>query len=159
MGEFFRANAGAMIVDRQGRVLACQRASTKISSWQMPQGGLDAGEDALDAAYREVEEETGIPKSKLELLAVAPRWLSYELPPELRSDKTGRGQTQRWHLFRFLGVDEDIRLDPRELRAFQWMDAKVLVAQVVEFRRPIYAELLAVFGAQLASLGSPSSGA
>lgn len=149
MGEFFRANAGAMILDRRGRVLACQRASTTIASWQMPQGGLEPGEDALDAAYREVEEETGIPKAKLELLAVAPRWISYELPPELRSAKTGRGQTQRWHLFRFLGEDGDIRLNPSELRAWQWWDPKALVAQVVAFRKPCYEELLEVFAASL----------
>ncbi len=90
-----------MILDRRGRVLGCRRANAKIASWRMPQGGLEA-------AYREAEEETGTPRSKLELLAVAPRGLSYELPPELRSAKTGRGQTQRWHLFRFLGEERGI---------------------------------------------------
>jgi putative (di)nucleoside polyphosphate hydrolase len=149
MSEFFRANAGAMIIDRKGRVLACERAKVATASWQMPQGGLEPGEDALEAAYREAEEETGIPKSKLELLAIAPRWLSYELPPELRSEKTGRGQTQRWHLFRFVGEDADIRLDPREFRAWRWWDVKPLLAQVVEFRRPIYEELFEIFAEHL----------
>ncbi|MFW6089679.1 MAG: NUDIX domain-containing protein, partial [Gemmatimonadota bacterium] len=97
-GEYFRAGVGALIVDGSGRVLACERADVP-GAWQLPQGGLRSGEDPLEGALREVEEETGVARGELELLDRHPEPLVYELPPEARSPKTGRGQVQYWFAF------------------------------------------------------------
>jgi putative (di)nucleoside polyphosphate hydrolase len=147
--QYFRASAGAVIADAQGRVLACRRADVDAEAWQLPQGGIKAGEEPLAAAYREIAEETGIARGQLELVEVAPRWLAYELPAELRSTKTGLGQTQKWHLFRFRGRPEDIRPGPAEFTACRWWTPHDLLEQVVAFRRPVYAQVFALFAAEL----------
>lgn len=147
-GSFFRANAGAMIINQQGEVLVFERTDVK-NAWQMPQGGIEADELPLQAVLREVGEETGIPPDKLELLAEAPDWLAYELPEQYRSSKIGRGQVQRWFLFRFLGEDRDIRPDQGEFAAARWVDANTLLQITVDFRRPLYQRLLEDFRAYL----------
>jgi putative (di)nucleoside polyphosphate hydrolase len=149
MGEFFRANVGAVIADRAGRVLAFRRARVAGEAWQLPQGGIEPGETPLAAVYREVKEETGIDPQHLEPLAETAGWLTYELPEQYRSSKTGRGQTQKWFLFRFTGSDRDIRPDAREFAAFRWMSAAELVTAVVAFRRPVYEQLLREFAPKI----------
>ena len=146
--SFFRANVGAMIINQQGEVLVFERAKVK-NAWQMPQGGIEAGEHPRNAVLREIGEETGIPPDKLELLAEASEWLAYELPEQYRSSKTGRGQVQRWFLFRFHGTDRDIRPDQREFSAARWVDASTLVQTTADFRRPLYQRLLEEFNAYL----------
>lgn len=141
--EYFRAGVGAVLMDGRGRVLACRRADVRDAAWQLPQGGLEAGEKPLDAALREVEEELGIPPRDLELVAELEPWLSYELPEASRGNKTGRGQTQRWFFFRFTGSDSQIAPDGREFDACRWMSLRELARDVVPFRRQVYAALLA----------------
>jgi putative (di)nucleoside polyphosphate hydrolase len=149
--EYFRAGAGAVIINDKGLVLALERAGIS-GAWQMPQGGLKKGEEPLDAAYREIEEETGIVKGDLELLATAPEPLVYELPPGVRSEKTGRGQVQYWFLFRFRGNDGSINVERGgEFRAWQWLPFAKLIESTVEFRRPVYRELEELFRAHLLS--------
>ncbi len=139
--EYFRAGAGAAIVNDRGQVLAFERADVP-GAWQLPQGGLKKDEEPLAAAYREVREETGIRKRLLELLATAPTPLAYELPPEFRNRKAGRGQVQYWFLFRFLGEDSDIDIDAGgEFRSWRWMEFDTLVESVAEFRKPVYMSL------------------
>ena len=107
----YRPCAGAMIVSAYGQVFVGQRLDSVLEAWQMPQGGIDPGEDALAAAVREIGEETGIAPDKIELVAEAPDELSYDLPPELIEkvwQGRWRGQTQRWFLFRFTGEDSDV---------------------------------------------------
>ena len=143
--EYFRAGAGAVITNGKGLVLALERAGI-AGAWQLPQGGLKRGEKPLDAVCREVAEETGIERSALELLDSAPEPLAYELPPEARSDKTGRGQVQYWFLFRFRGRDGSI--DPArgvEFRAWRWLPFLELIDLTVEFRRPVYRRLHQIF--------------
>ncbi|UCE90269.1 MAG: NUDIX domain-containing protein, partial [Pseudomonadota bacterium] len=111
--QFFRASAGAVIMNSKGLVLACRRSDVAGEAWQLPQGGIKVGEDPLDAVYREIAEETAIPREQLELVGVAPQWLTYELPEAYRSKKTGRGQTQKWHLFYFSGQTAEIKPDPK----------------------------------------------
>lgn len=144
--QFFRANVGVVVSDRKGRVLVFERID-KPGQWQLPQGGLDVGEEPLEAALRELQEETGIPPGRVELVAEHPGWLAYELPPERRRQKTGRGQVQKWFLFRFLGADVDIDLMPpagerQEFTAFRWVRLDDLVENVWQVRRPIYRALL-----------------
>ena len=149
MDQFFRASVGALIVDEFGRVLACHRSDIDTAAWQLPQGGIKHGEEPLEAVYREIEEETAITRNKLELIVVAPEWLTYELPIELRSEKTGRGQTQKWCLLRFHGRDEDIRPNPNEFRAYCWLSANELLTRVVAFRRAVYTRIFALFASYL----------
>jgi putative (di)nucleoside polyphosphate hydrolase len=148
--DFFRANVGAMIINKQGDVLVFQRTHPGNHAWQLPQGGLEPGEDPINGVMREVGEETGIPEGKLKLLAEASEWLAYELPEQYRSAKTGRGQVQKWFLFRFRGRDEDIQPDGHEFAAWQWMDCSELLRTVVAFRRPVYERLLKEFRSYLA---------
>ena len=104
----YRPNVGLMILNPAGRVFAGQRLDNPGPAWQMPQGGIDDGETPLEAAYRELEEETGIPESAVELVAEAPEWITYDLPldlvPRIWKGRF-RGQKQRWFLMRFHGED------------------------------------------------------
>lgn len=148
--EYYRAGAGAVIIDGRGLVLALERAAI-IGAWQLPQGGLKCGEEPLDAAYREIAEETGIAGSELELLKSAPEPLAYELPPEARSGKSGRGQVHYWFLFRFHGEVSDINVERGgEFRAWQWLPLSELLLKTVEFRRPVYRRLGELFEGYLA---------
>ena len=143
--EYFRAGAGAVIINGSGLVLALERAGM-AGAWQFPQGGLKRGEEPLEAAYREIAEETGIAADDLELLAAIPELLAYELPPEARSEKTGRGQAQQWFLFRFLGEESAINVEPGgEFSSWQWLTLAELIRKTVEFRRPVYQRLGELF--------------
>ncbi|MDA8165125.1 MAG: RNA pyrophosphohydrolase [Desulfobacteraceae bacterium] len=148
--QFFRAGAGAVIIDRQGLVLALERADTP-GAWQLPQGGLDPGEEPLAAGLREAEEETGLPAAGLALLDAYPEPLVYELPPKFHSGKTGRGQVQYWFLFRYSGVSTTIDVAPGgEFRAWQWLPFEELLVLTAAFRRPLYRRLAARFREHLA---------
>ena len=139
--QFFRASVGAVIVNTAGEALAFERDGI-AGAWQLPQGGLEAGEEPLDAVIREVFEETGIDAGDLALLAEHPRLLSYELPVEMRSRKTGRGQTQRWFLFRYDGNPDAIELPADgEFSAWRWMPLRQLAETTVAFRQEVYREL------------------
>ena len=111
-------------------------------AWQLPQGGLEIGEELLEAVYREIREETGIDSSQLKILSEQPRLLAYELPLEHRSKKTGRGQTQYWFQFRFDSSDDAITLgDKEEFTNWKWMTMDELLSNVADFRIPVYQEL------------------
>ena len=140
--QSFRAGVGAVILNEDGLVLALERKDIP-GAWQFPQGGLDGDETPLDAAKREILEETGIEESHLEPLTTAPRWLAYELPEESRTKKLGRGQVLRWFLFRFKGQDKAITLgNQKEFRARKWTSMDELASIVVSFKKPVYQELV-----------------
>jgi len=139
----FRANVGAVIANDSGRVLAFERADIK-GAFQLPQGGLEEGEDPLDAVYREIEEETGIDRSKLKYAAEHPEWLVYELSEDKRTKKHGRGQVQKWFLFVFTGTENDIdvsRDNSQEFCSWKWTSLDELIEAVPPFRKPIYIRL------------------
>jgi len=143
--EYFRAGVGAVIINKKRSVLSLERAGI-AGAWQFPQGGLKRGEEPIDAAYREIAEETGIAENELELLGSAPEPLAYELPREARSEKPGRGQVQFWFLFRFLGEESAINVDRGgEFRSWQWLPFTELLKLTVEFRRPVYRRLAELF--------------
>jgi putative (di)nucleoside polyphosphate hydrolase len=144
----WRRNVGAAVFNRAGQVLVARRADRPPEdphAWQMPQGGLDANEDAADAVLREAREEIGT--DRLAILAEHPDWLCYDFPPGVAvpgGTRRHRGQMQRWFALRFLGNDANVRLDahpPAEFAAWRWADLADLPALAVPFRRPVYAVL------------------
>lgn len=141
--EFFRAGVGAVILNDTNQVLIFRRKGTD-DSWQFPQGGLDVGEEPLDGVTREIWEETGITAGEIELLPFEPpfKLLAYEIPPEFRSAKTGRGQTQRWYFFKFTGSEESITFgDGLEFERWKWVPMDEAVDLTVAFKRGVYREL------------------
>ncbi|HYN45535.1 MAG TPA: RNA pyrophosphohydrolase [Allosphingosinicella sp.] len=146
----YRPGAGVMLLNREGKVFVAQRLDSTLEAWQMPQGGLDEGEDPEAGALRELEEETGISRAKVEIVARCPIELTYDLPPDLVGKMwkgKWRGQRQTWFLMRFLGEDEDVNLetaDP-EFRAWKWAEAAELPALIVPFKKEMYAKLLEAF--------------
>lgn len=147
----YRDNVGACLFNGAGLVLIARRADMpnaegSAGGWQLPQGGMDAGEDPAVAVFRELEEEIGT--ARAEILAEHPAWLCYDLPPALIGKALKgkyRGQRQKWFAMRFLGSDADIRLDldPHpEFDAWRWAHLAELPALIVPFKRPIY-EILA----------------
>jgi putative (di)nucleoside polyphosphate hydrolase len=144
-----------VIIARDGRVLALERRD-RPGAWQLPQGGLERGEEPLEAVHREIAEETGLPAAALELVAACPELLAYELPPASRSDKTGRGQVQYWFLFRLIAGERQSAVTlGREFGAWRWMPFGTLAAEVVVFRRAVYRRLGEVFGAHLSAGAAP----
>jgi putative (di)nucleoside polyphosphate hydrolase len=150
----YRPCAGVMLLNREGRVFVGQRLDSVIEAWQMPQGGIDPGEAALDAAVRELWEETGVASDHVELVAEAPDELFYDLPDDLVGKVwkgKWRGQRQRWFLFRFLGTDDDINIATAEpeFRAWRWAAPAELPDLIVPFKRALYIEVLARFASHL----------
>ena len=152
----YRPNVGAALFNRDGLILVARRADlratgTSAGTWQLPQGGIDAGEDPRAAVLRELREEIGTDRA--EILAEHPDWLSYDLPPHLIGRALGgryRGQRQRWFALRFVGSDADIRLDldPHpEFDAWRWLPLADLPHQQVGFKQAIYTILAASFAA------------
>lgn len=150
----YRPAAAVMLLNAHNKVFVAQRLDSSLDAWQMPQGGLDPGEDAQTGALRELEEETGIGPDKVEIVARASRELLYELPPELSGRLWGgkyRGQRQSWFLMRFLGTEADIDLDTEhpEFRAYQWIDPWHLPDLIVAFKKQLYQDVLDEFADHL----------
>jgi len=154
----YRSAAGAAVFGPDGRVFLGRRLRGQVGTWQMPQGGIDAGETPLEAARRELAEETGI--IAVSLLAEHPDWLTYELPPDLdpppRWADRYRGQRQRWFAFRYDGRDADIDLatEHPEFDAWRWATLDEAVAAVVAFKRPVYEALAMAFAPIAARLAA-----
>lgn len=146
---FFRAGVGAVVFDAARRILVLRRKGAQDSAWQLPQGGIQVDEAPLDALYRELNEETGLVRSDVEVAASTKEWSVYELPVEYRNAKVGWGQAQRWYLCRLLAPRQAVRPDQIEFAAANWVTADELIAQAVAFRVPVYRRLIAEFSAFL----------
>ena len=137
----FRASVVAVIERGDGAILAFERADAP-DSWQLPQGGIEQGEEAIDAVWREVKEETGLGPADLVSVGEYPEWVAYEWPGEIRAGRRGIGQVQRWFTFRV--VDDDVvpRPDGSEFTAWRWVERRWLIDHIVPFRTAAYRKVL-----------------
>lgn len=148
----YRPCVGVMLVNRQGLAFAGKRIDNREGDfWQMPQGGIDAGEDLHEAAIRELWEETGVGASLVEIVATTREEQFYDLPDTLVGKLWGgryRGQRQHWLLARFHGNDADVRIDahdPPEFCEWKWIKPALLPGLIVPFKRSVYEAVLAEF--------------
>lgn len=137
----FRAGVVAVVERSDGAILAFERADVP-GSWQLPQGGIELGEEALDAVWRELLEETGLGRSDVELVGEHPEWVAYEWPPDVRAGRRGIGQAHRWFTFR--PFDETVVPTPdgTEFSAWRWVERRWLIDNVIAFRSTAYARVL-----------------
>lgn len=146
----YRPCVGMMLVNMDGKVFVGQRIDNKAEAWQMPQGGIDPGEDPRKAVLRELGEETGIAASLVEIIARSKEEHYYDLPPELMGKLWGgkyRGQRQIWYLARFTGTDAqiDIQTEHPEFRQWKWAEPKTLPDLIVPFKKKLYRDILKEF--------------
>ena len=144
----YRPCVGMMVLNPKGQVFVGKRVDQTLEAWQMPQGGIDEGEDPKGAVLRELKEEIGT--ANVAILREHPDWLTYELPPHLLGvalQGKFRGQKQKWFALRFLGHDRDIQVEneEQEFSDWKWVDASALLRLIVPFKRDIYAKVLAAF--------------
>ncbi|MEO6256905.1 MAG: RNA pyrophosphohydrolase [Sphingomicrobium sp.] len=150
----YRRGVGIMLLNGQRQVWVGKRIDNSDEAWQMPQGGIDKGEEPWATALRELEEETGIPPYLVERIADCPERLKYDLPPELRSKLWGgkyQGQLQDWYLCRFLGDNRDVDIATKhpEFNDWKWVAPAELPDLIVPFKRDLYRRLLREFEAHL----------
>ena len=141
----YRANVGIILINKTGNVLWARRYGE--DSWQFPQGGIDKTETPEIAMFRELEEEIGLKPAQVEILGKTKGWLKYRLPKKfLSKNRTPfKGQKQKWFLLKFLGEDEDIKLDRFEDQEFddwEWVSYWFPLSQVVNFKRDVYRKAL-----------------
>jgi len=151
----YRDCVGLMVLNKYGDVFVARRIDTVVEAWQMPQGGIDEGEDAKTAALRELEEEIGT--NKVEVISTCDDWFYYDLPEHLVSKLWGgkyRGQRQKWFLLQFTGDDGDINIETQhpEFSEWRWDDPQNLPSVVIPFKRDIYVMLLDVFSREIAAI-------
>lgn len=144
----YRLGVGAVLLDARGRVFVAQRIDTP-GAWQMPQGGIDTGEDPSVTVVRELQEEIGTDKA--EIIAETAEWLTYDLPDDIRAKVWKgryRGQKQKWFALRFTGKDKDIDLAAHkhpEFSTWRWADLADLPDLIVPFKRPLYEQIVEAF--------------
>ncbi len=147
--KLYRPNVGIMLLNKKGQVFMAHRTDSRKQAWQMPQGGIDKGEDEYEAARRELYEETHV--SSISLIAESVHWYAYDFPAGVRflseKKKAFVGQKQKWFLFQFTGQENEIDLDQpdAEFNQWQWVDAEKIVDMIVAFKKDVYRQVLDEF--------------
>jgi putative (di)nucleoside polyphosphate hydrolase len=150
----YRPCVGLMLIDERGRVWMGHRsdlpADADDGAWQMPQGGIDAGEEPLPACLREMEEEIGLPAAGVEILAEAPGWFKYDFPPDVPTKRRRgyAGQTQKWFLARLKADTSAIDVtgvEHPEFDRWDWVELADVTGRVVAFKREVYRQVVAAF--------------
>lgn len=145
--KLYRPSVGIMLLNDENKVFVGKRRHTEGDAWQMPQGGIQEGEDVLAAAFRELREEIGT--NDAQVIAESKSWLFYDLPPSLITKSVGgwRGQRQKWFAMRFTGSDADINVDTidPEFSDWRWANLSDLPGLIVSFKRLVYLSVLEEF--------------
>jgi putative (di)nucleoside polyphosphate hydrolase len=149
----YRLGVGLVIINDESKIFTGLRLDSS-KAWQMPQGGIDDNEIPLEAAYREMLEETGIEKSKVVLRKQSKNWYRYDLPKEIQGKFWGgryRGQSQKWFLFQFNGIDADINIETKdqEFSDWKWSKKSDMLESIVPFKKSLYKSVLTDFGLHL----------
>ena len=140
-----RLGVGAVVLNKKNQVFVGKRKDNPIDKWQMPQGGVNTGENLIDAMKRELHEETSI--QNIKILNEIDGWFEYELPKNLLGKiwkGRYRGQKQKWFIVRFLGnvIEIDLETGKPEFIEWQWINVENLPGVIVEFKRKVYEDLL-----------------
>ena len=140
----FRSGVGIVVLNKDNKVFVAKRIDNNKNFWQMPQGGVDEGEEYLTAAYRELEEETSI--KNVDLIKELDGLISYDLPKNLLGviwKGKYRGQKQKWFVMRFLGKDIEINIKTEhpEFCEWKWINLENITDQVVEFKLHVYLDV------------------
>ena len=146
----YRPNVGMMIINQKKEIFVGKRIDHPSNFWQMPQGGIDAQEIPSIAALREMNEEVGIKKNKVDLLTESKDWYYYSIPSDLAKTLWKgkyKGQRQKWFLYKFKGTDKDINIHTEhpEFSDYKWVTKDFLVPNIVPFKKKIYEKLLLEF--------------
>ena len=146
----YRPNVGMMIINQKKEIFVGKRIDHPSNFWQMPQGGIDAQEIPSIAALREMDEEVGIKKNKVDLLAESKDWYYYSIPSDLAKTLWKgkyKGQRQKWFLYKFKGIEKDINIHTEhpEFSDYKWVTKDFLVPNIVPFKKKIYEKLLLEF--------------
>jgi len=145
----YRLGVGAMMFNAQDQVFVAKRIDTPGDAWQMPQGGIDEGEDPRATVFRELKEEIGTDNA--EIIGETSDWLTYDLPKEIRKSiwkGRYRGQKQKWFALRYLGTDADIDLTAHkhpEFSEWRWTELDTIVDLIVPFKQDLYRDIVAGF--------------
>jgi len=144
----YRSCVGLMVFNKIGQVFCGQRLGNKAEAWQLPQGGIDEGETPIEAGFRELKEETSI--VNVEFVSEYPEWLNYDIPLPLANtlwEGKFRGQTQRWLLFSFTGIDNEININTShpEFKNWEWINPTQLPLKAISFKQEIYSKINKAF--------------
>ena len=149
----YRPCVGVMLMNADGKVFVGQRKDSDVAAWQMPQGGIDDGEDPQTAALRELWEETGVTADLVTVEDQTSDWLTYDLPPELVGKVWKgryRGQTQKWYALEFEGSEEEIDIGEKptqkaEFDQWRWETSDKLPGLIIPFKRKVYSAVIEEF--------------
>jgi putative (di)nucleoside polyphosphate hydrolase len=150
----YRPCVGVMLINADGAVFVGQRKDRDQDAWQMPQGGVEKGEAPQQAALRELEEETGVSRDLVTVIAESATWVPYDLPhhivPQIWKGRY-RGQEQKWFLLRFNGQDDQVNIatEHPEFSKGRWLPVAELVPQIVPFKRAVYEAVVREFAPHL----------
>jgi putative (di)nucleoside polyphosphate hydrolase len=146
----YRIGVGAMVINSQKKIFVGKRIDNNSNSWQMPQGGIDSGEDEDVAVFRELYEETGIDKNSVKIIKKSSQYFYYNLPYNLQKKFWGGkylGQKQRWYILKFEADDSviNINLESPEFCEWQWVEKHEIIDLIVNFKKQLYRDVLNEF--------------
>lgn len=144
----YRMGVGIMLINENKHIFTARRIDTRAEAWQMPQGGIDKGEEPHQAAFRELKEEIGT--NNVEIMVESRDWLYYDLPKSLANKLWGgkyKGQKQKWFLMKFLGSDAEINIATKhpEFSEWKWTHPEKVIDLIVPFKRELYRQVIKEF--------------